>query len=255
MGRLDGKVAIVTGGASGIGLATGKLFAQEGAKVLLVDIQEEALKRAVEAFKNDGVSYVVADVSQPQQTERFVQTAVTLYGGIDIFIANAGILGSAAPIPDYPIDVFDRVLAVNVRGVWLGIKFAIPEIQKRGGGSIVITSSIAGVKGSPTISAYCTSKHALVGLMRSAAIECGPVHIRVNTVHPGPIETPMIHLHEEGVAPGAPEQGKKALKDGTLLKRYAAAEEVAGMMLYLCSDEGSFCTGHIYMIDGGKAVT
>ena len=114
MGRLDGKVAIVTGGASGIGLATGKLFAQEGAKVLLVDIQEEALKKAVEAFKNDGVSYVVADVSQPQQTERFVQTAVTLYGGIDIFIANAGILGSAAPIPDYPIDVFDRVLAVNV---------------------------------------------------------------------------------------------------------------------------------------------
>ena len=88
--------------------------------------------------------------------------------------------------------------------------------------------------------------------MRSAAIECGPVHIRVNTVHPGPIETPMIHLHEEGVSPGAPEQGKKALKDSTLLKRYAAAEEVAGMMLYLCSDEGSFCTGHIYMIDAAR---
>jgi NAD(P)-dependent dehydrogenase (short-subunit alcohol dehydrogenase family) len=254
MFQLDGKVAIVTGGASGIGLATGRLFAEQGAKVLLVDLQEDFLRAAVEKVDSTSVSYATADVSQPDQTAQYVQTAIDRYGGLDILISNAGVVGGKSFIVDYSIEEFDRVVAVNLRGVWLSLKYAIPEIQKRGGGSIVITSSIAGVKGSAGGSAYCASKHGVVGIMRTAAIECAPFGIRVNTVHPGPIETPMVEEHVRGRHLDTLEEGKKALADTTLLKRYGAPEEVAATMLYLASDESGYCTGGIYMVDGGKGL-
>jgi NAD(P)-dependent dehydrogenase (short-subunit alcohol dehydrogenase family) len=150
--------------------------------------------------------------------------------------------------------MFDHVVAVNLRGVWLSLKYAIPEIQKRGGGSIVITSSIAGVKGLAGGSAYCASKHGVVGIMRTAAIEYAPFGIRVNTVHPGPIATPMVEEHVRGRYPDSLEEGKKVLADSTLLKRYGSPEEVAAIMLYLASDESRYCTGGIYMVDGGKGL-
>lgn len=252
MFRLDGKVAIVTGGASGIGLATGRLFAKQGAKVLLVDLREDDLRKALVSVGSDSVHYAIADVSRADQTERYVQTAIDLYGGLDVLISNAGIVGDKSSLTDYSIEMFDRVIAVNLRGVWLSLKYAIPEIQKRGGGSIVITSSIAGVKGSAGSSAYCASKHGVVGIMRTAALECAPFGIRVNTVHPGPIETPMVEEHVRGRHPEALEIGKKALAETTLMKRYGTPEEVAALMLYLASDESRYCTGGIYMIDGGK---
>jgi len=254
MFRLDGKVAIVTGGASGIGLATGRLFAEQGAKVLLVDLQEDLLRKAVESVASAFASYAAADVSQPDKTTKYVQTAIDRYGGLDILISNAGVVGGKSSIVDYSIEEFDHVVAVNLRGAWLSLKYAIPEIQKRGGGSIVITSSIAGVKGSAGSSAYCASKHGVVGIMRTAAIECTPFGIRVNTVHPGPIATPMVEEHVCGRHPDAPEEGKKALADSTLLKRYGSPEEVAALMLYLASDESRYCTGGIYMVDGGKGL-
>jgi NAD(P)-dependent dehydrogenase (short-subunit alcohol dehydrogenase family) len=254
MFRLNGKVAIVTGGASGIGLATGRLLAEQGAKVLLVDLQEDLLHKVVVKVASASVSYVEADVSLPDQTERYVQTAIDRYGGLDILISNAGVVGVKSSIVDYPLEVFDQIIAVNLRGVWLSLKYAIPEIQKRGGGSIVITSSIAGVKGSAGGSAYCASKHGVVGIMRAAAIECAPFGIRVNTVHPGPIETPMVEEHVRSRHPDALEEGKKALIESTLLKRYGSPEEVATIMLYLASDESRYCTGGIYMVDGGKAL-
>jgi len=254
MFRLDGKVAIVTGGASGIGLATGRLFAEQGAKVLLVDLQEDLLCKAVEKVASASVSYAMADVSQPDQTAQYVKSAIDRYGGLDILISNAGIVGDKNSIVDYPVEMFDHVVAVNLRGVWLSLKYAIPEIQKRGGGSIVITSSIAGVKGSAGGAAYCASKHGVVGIMRTAAIECAPFGIRVNTVHPGPIETPMVEEHVRGRNPDTLEEGKKALADSTLLKRYGSPEEVAAAMLYLASDESRYCTGGIYMVDGGKGL-
>ncbi|MGD0231190.1 MAG: SDR family NAD(P)-dependent oxidoreductase [Syntrophorhabdales bacterium] len=252
MSRLDGKVAVVTGGARGIGLATGTLFVEEGARVLLVDVEEELLKKAVETLGSDRAGFAVADVSNPEQSERYVKVAVEHFGGIDIYIANAGILGPVVPIVEFPIDVFDRVMAVNVRGVWLGLKYTMPEIAKRKGGSIVITSSIAGVKGFGGISGYSTSKHALVGLMRTAAIEGAPIGIRVNAIHPGPIETPMIDELADGIAPGSREQGRQALEGATLLKRAASAREVANIMLFLASDDAAFCTGGSYMVDGGN---
>jgi NAD(P)-dependent dehydrogenase (short-subunit alcohol dehydrogenase family) len=254
MFRLDGKVAIVTGGASGIGFATGRLFAEQGAKVLLVDLQEDLLWAAVEKVASTSVSYATADVSQPDQTTRYVQTAIDRYGGLDILISNAGVVGGKSSIVDYSIEEFDLIVAVNLRGVWLSLKYAIPEIQKRGGGSVVITSSIAGVRGSAGSSAYCASKHGVVGIMRTAAIEYAPFGIRVNTVHPGPIETPMVEEHVRGRHPDKLEDGKKALADSTLLKRYGSPEEVAALMLYLASDESRYCTGGIYMVDGGKGL-
>jgi NAD(P)-dependent dehydrogenase (short-subunit alcohol dehydrogenase family) len=261
MARLSGKVAIITGGAGGIGRAAGKLFVEEGAQVLLVDLDEGALRQAVaEAGGGDSVSYVVADTTQPDQVQGFVDAAVERYGGVDIFLANAGIEGRVMPIPESPIDVFDQVIAVNVRGDWLGLRSVIPAMQQRGGGSIVITASTAGIRGTAGTSAYTTSKHAVIGLMRAAALECAPLGIRVNTVNPAPIETRMMRSLEQQRAENAeragdvtmtPEQVKQIGASRIALKRYGEPEEVARVMLFLASDESSFCTGGVYMVDGG----
>jgi NAD(P)-dependent dehydrogenase (short-subunit alcohol dehydrogenase family) len=260
MARLTGKVAVITGGAGGIGRAAGRLFVEEGAKVMLVDLDEGALRAAVTAAGSDSASYVVADTTRPDQVQHFVDTAVERYGGIDVFLANAGVEGRVLPIPEYPIDVFDQVMAVNVRGVWLGLRSVIPVMQQRGGGSIVITASTAGIRGTAGTSAYTASKHAAIGLMRSAALECAPLGIRVNTVNPSPIETRMMRSLEQQRAEQAersgdvtttPEQIKAIGAARIALRRYGQPEEVARLMLFLASDESSFCTGGVYMVDGG----
>jgi NAD(P)-dependent dehydrogenase (short-subunit alcohol dehydrogenase family) len=251
MGRLDGKVAIITGGSGGIGAEAGRIFVREGAKVLLVDLQEEPLKKVVQSIGSAATSYAVADVTQPEQVQAYVRTAVKRYGGVDISLQNAGIEGVVQPITDYPIDIFDKVIAVNVRGVWLGIKYLMPEMRKRGGGSIVITSSVAGIRGTPGVSAYITSKHAVIGLMRTAALEGAEHNIRVNTVNPSPIETRMMRSLEEGFAPGAAMHAKERIAATVPLRRYGTPEEVANLMLFLASDEGRYCTGGVYMVDGG----
>lgn len=251
MGRLDNKVAIITGGAGGIGLQAGKLFAQEGAKVLLVDLHENALKEAVQTIGSDAVRYCAADVTQPDQTQRYIQAAVEQFGGVDILLANAGIEGEVKPITDYAIDMFDQVMAVNVRGVWLGLKYAAPEIAKRGGGSIVITSSVAGVRGAAGMSAYIASKHAVIGLMRTAALEMADRKIRVNTVNPAPVDTRMMRSLEKGFEPDDPGRAKEMVSAMVPLQRYADPVEVARIMLFLASDESSYCSGGVYMVDGG----
>lgn len=251
MGRLDNKVAIITGGAGGIGLQAGRLFAQEGAKVLLVDLHEDALKEAVQTIGGDAVRYCAADVTQPDQTQRYIQAAVEQFGGVDILLANAGIEGEVQPITDYAIDTFDQVMAVNVRGVWLGLKYAAPEIAKRGGGSIVITSSVAGVRGAAGMSAYIASKHAVIGLMRTAALEMADRKIRVNTVNPAPVDTRMMRSLEKGFEPDDPGRAKEMVSAMVPLQRYADPVEVARIMLFLASDESSYCSGGVYMVDGG----
>lgn len=251
MGRLDDKVAIITGGAGGIGLQAGRLFAQEGAKVLLVDLHENALKEAVQTIGSDTVRYCAADVTQPDQTQQYIQAAVEQFGGVDILLANAGIEGEVQPITDYAIDTFDQVMAVNVRGVWLGLKYAAPEIAKRGGGSIVITSSVAGVRGAAGVSAYIASKHAVIGLMRTAALEMADKKIRVNTVNPAPVDTRMMRSLEKGFEPDDPGRAKEMVSAMVPLQRYADPVEVARIMLFLASDESSYCSGGVYMVDGG----
>jgi len=251
MGKLDGRVAIITGGSGGIGRAAAKRFVDEGANVLLVDLVERALSDAIAALGEKHASWVCADVASDEDTQRYVNTAVERYGRIDILLANAGIEGNFKPIPEYSIEVFDRVIAVNVRGVWLGLKYVIPVMAKGGGGSIVITSSTAGIRGRPSGSAYVTSKHAVIGMMRTAALECAPLNIRVNTVNPAPIETRMMRSIEEQLAPGHPGQAKEQVKSRLPLGRYGQPEEVADVMLFLVSDQSRYCTGGVYMVDGG----
>ena len=167
--------------------------------------------------------------------------------------------GTLAPIPEYPTDVFDRVMAVNVRGVWLGIKYVVPVMRERGGGSIVITSSTAGIGGTPDMSAYTTSKHAVIGLMRTASLEGAAYGIRVNTVNPAPIETRMMRSIEEMRVAALDdsavtvEVAKRALAERIPLQRYGNPEEVARLMMFLASDDSSFCTGGVYMVDGGRS--
>ncbi len=259
MPRLDGKVALITGAAGGIGRTAARLFADEGARLTLVDLDEAALQDVVNSIGADRAGYVVADVTQPDQTQAYVNAAVERWGGIDAFLANAGIEGVIAPIPDYPVEMFDRVMAVNVRGVWLGLKYVIPVMRERGGGSIVITSSTAGVGGSMDLSAYTTSKHAVIGMMRTAAVEGAASGIRVNTVNPAPIETRMMRsIEEQRVATlddgdVTTEQLKRATASRIPLQRYGDPAEVARLMLFLASDDSSFCTGGVYMVDGGRS--
>lgn len=251
MDRLKGKVAVITGGAGGIGRAAGALFAEEGADVLLVDLDEEALQDAVQSSGSNRVSYHVADVTSAADNLAMIATCEERYGGVDVLLANAGIEGDVAPLVDYDEERFDQVMAVNVKGVFLGLKAAIPAISKRGGGSIVITSSVAGVKGTPGISAYGTSKHATIGLMRAAALECAPMHIRVNTVNPSPVETLMMRRLEAGIGGDDAEETRKRLAASLPFQRYAEPEEIARVMLFLASDESSWVTGSVQMVDGG----
>ncbi len=251
--RFSNKTAIITGGAGGIGLAAAKLFAQGGAKVLLVDIQEQTLQAAVDSIDSNQVSYQVADVTQPDQVENYVAVALERYGSVDYYIANAGVEGTVAPIVDSPVDVFDQVMAVNVKGVWLGLKYVIPAMLNAGGGSIVITSSLAGLKGSPNLSPYVSSKHAVVGMMRSVAQEYAMQGIRINTVNPAPIETRMMRSLETGFAPGQEAAAKQELSKMMPMGRYGEPEEVAKLMAFLCSDEASYCTGGTYSVDGGAS--
>ncbi len=251
MGKLEGRVAIITGGANGIGRAAAKRFVAEGARVLLVDLDEAALSSVAAEIGDERASTLVADVTDPAANERMVQTCCDRHGGVDVALLNAGIEGVVKPIPDYPLDAFERVLAVNVRGVWLGLKNLIPAMTKRGGGSIVLTSSVAGVKGTPGLSAYVASKHAVVGLMKTAALECARYKVRVNTVNPAPIETRMIGAIEEGFGPGRSERAREKLVASVPLRRYGSPDEVAALMLFLASDESGFCTGGTYLVDGG----
>ena len=259
MARLEGKVALITGATGGIGRAAARLFVDEGARVTLVDLDESALQELVASIGPERASYAVADVTDPAQSQAYVNAAAERWGGIDVYLANAGIEGQLSPIPDYPIDVFDRVMAVNVRGVWLGIKYVVPVMRERGGGSIVITSSTAGVGAGPDMSAYTTSKHAVIGLMRTAAMEGASQGIRVNTVNPAPIETRMMRSIEEQRVAAADdanatvEQTYRAASARIPLGRYGNPEEVARLMLFLASDDSSFCTGGVYMVDGGRS--
>lgn len=252
MKKLENKVAIITGGAGSIGKITAKLFLEEGAKVLLVDMNEDALKKAVDELGGENVQYSAADVTKAADVQRYINDAVKAYGKIDIFFNNAGIEGIVKPIEDYPEDMFDKVIAVNVKGVWLGAKYVLPQMND--GGSMIITSSVAGINGSPNVSAYITSKHAVVGIMRATAVEAASRKIRVNSIHPSPVDNRMMRSLEEGFAPGQAEAAKKELEKSIPLGRYAKPEEIGKLVLWLASDDSQFITGTTQVIDGGLSV-
>ncbi len=252
MARLENKVAIITGATGGIGSAAARLFAREGACVVLVDLDEGLLKKEAQVVGN-GAAYIAADVTKFEDNQRMARFALDKFGKIDIFLPNAGIEGVIRPIADFSVEAFDKVLAVNVRGVFMGLKAVAPKMQD--GGSIVMTSSVAGLTGAAGMWGYITSKHAVIGLMRTAALEFAPRKIRVNTVNPGPIETGMMRRIEEDAAPGAADAVKKGYEAMNPLKRYGLPEEVANLMLFLASDESSYCNGNVFVVDGGMMVS
>jgi NAD(P)-dependent dehydrogenase (short-subunit alcohol dehydrogenase family) len=250
--RIDGKVAIITGGAGGIGRETAKKFLEQGAAgILLVDLDESQLKEAAKGLESDKVKFFSADVSKSKDVKAYTDKAIQEFGRIDVLFLNAGIEGVVKPLTEYPEEMYDKVLSVNVKGVWLGLKHAFPHMKENGGGSVIITSSVAGLQGTPNVMAYVTSKHAVIGSMRVAALEGAEHNIRVNSIHPSPVDNRMMRSLEEGFAPGAAEEAKEGFEQMIPLKRYADNSDIADLVVFLASDESSFITGSTYSIDGG----
>ena len=243
-GRLSGKVALISGAARGMGESEARLFAREGAQVVLGDILADQGRAAVENIAQQGGSatFVPLDVTREQDWQRAVETAEQTYGRLDILVNNAGIV-RMAPLDETSLEAWNEVIGVNQTGVFLGMKHAVPAMRRAGGGSIVNISSIAGLIGLPNIPAYQASKGAVRLLTKNAAVQYATDKIRVNSVHPGRIETPMT-------APLAPERREMLLRL-TPLGRDGTAEEVAYGVLYLASDESSYVTGAELVIDGG----
>jgi len=242
--RLKGKVALISGGARGQGATEGKLFAREGAKVVLGDVLEAEGMRTAEEVRTQGgeAVFVKLDVTKEDDWQRAVDTAVSTYGKLNILVNNAGILQMEG-VEDITQEVWDRIMAVNQAGVWLGMKVAVPALRKAGGGSIVNISSISGLIGTGMQTAYQASKGAVRIMTKTAAIQYAKEGIRVNSIHPGPIDTPMTT--------GLDRELWQMFLNGVPLKRAGSAQDVAFGVLYLASDESSFVTGSELVIDGG----
>jgi NAD(P)-dependent dehydrogenase (short-subunit alcohol dehydrogenase family) len=250
MGRLDGKVAIITGGEGSIGMATARAFVAAGARVLLAGISEPDLKAGA-AELGDSAAWQVTDVTDSAQVKSAVDAAVAQFGRLDVVIANAGIAGATGPIADYPEDAFDKTIAVHVRGAFLLAKHAVPHLTS--GASIIITSSVVGLMGAPHIAGYATAKHAQVGLMRTLAAELAASGIRVNSIHPGPVDNEFQHRIEVA-ATGTDRDQANSIFDGMIpLRRHALPDEIARGMLFLASDDSSFMTGATLAVDGGMS--
>lgn len=252
MERLKNKVAIITGGGGGIGKATARLFLEEGAKVVIVDISKEVLEKASYELDHENLSYCVADVSKANDNEKFVEHTLEVHDKIDIFFANAGIEGTSKPLAEYPEETFDKVIAVNLKGVWLGCKHVIPKMKE--GGSVLITSSVAGLKGFAGLGAYVATKHAVVGIMRTAALENAARKIRVNTIHPGPVNNDMMRRIEKDMDPKNPNEVMKGFEATVPFGRYVESSEIADMALFLASDDSKFITGRTHVVDGGMLI-
>jgi NAD(P)-dependent dehydrogenase (short-subunit alcohol dehydrogenase family) len=249
---MKNKRIVITGGSGAIGKALAKELLAKGATVLIIDLKEEDLKKAKEELASEKLFTFKADVTKEKEVAKYVQYAVDKMRGIDIFYNNAGVEGKVAPLDEYPLEVFDQVINVNIKGVYYGLRHVFPVMKKnKEGGSIIITSSVAGLMGTPNVLPYVTSKHAVIGMMKTAALEGAAHNIRVNTVNPSPVDNRMMRSLEEGFAPGAGAEAKKGFEQSIPLQRYATNEDVAKLMLFLGSDDSSFITGTVNPVDGG----
>ena len=228
-------------------------FYDEGANIALVDLHQKDIDALLQTFDADSkrIIGIEADVSKDTDVKNYVKETMATFGRIDTLFNNAGIEGSISSLEDYEEEIFDRVVQVNIKGVWLGMRYCADAMRKSGGGSIINTASAAGLMATPSLIAYGASKHAVIGMTKSASIELAPAGIRVNAVCPGVINTRMMRSIEEQTIPDNPEEYVKAVSEKTPLGRYGEPEEVAGLVAFLASDEATYITGSSYVIDGG----
>ncbi len=241
-GRLAGKVALVTGGAQGIGAAIARKFAQHGATVVIGDIQHE---KGAGLAAEIGAAFVALDVTDPDSWAAAVARIVANHGGLEVLVNNAGD-GCGGPIEHTPVAEHQKVVDLNLTGVWLGVRAAVPALASRGGGSIVNISSIDGLAGIAGLSSYVATKYAVTGMTKALALELGDRGIRVNSVHPGIVDA----THDRGMPPAAMARIQKAVARQPI-KRMAKVEEIANAVLFFASDESSYCTGSQLLVDGG----
>jgi NAD(P)-dependent dehydrogenase (short-subunit alcohol dehydrogenase family) len=255
--EFSGKVAVVTGGGNGIGRASSLGFAARGATVVVVDrdVAGGEATAGIVRQKGGAAIFVEADVTKSDSVRAYVERAVQAYGRIDCFHNNAGIEGAVAPTADYDDAMFDAVMAVNVRGVFLGLKYVLKQMLAQKSGAIVNTASTAALLGSPGMPAYVASKHAVLGLTKTASGEVARHGVRVNAVCPGPIDTRMIHDLEAQLNPGDPQSVARKYQASIPIGRYGTPEEVANTVLFLCSDLAGNITGAHFVVDGGRSST
>lgn len=251
------KVVLITGAANGIGRAATLAFAARGAKVVVVDRDAAGAEAAAGVVRQQGgnAMHVAADVTRSGEVQAYVKATLDAHGAIDCFFNNAGIEGRIAPTAEYDEDMFDAVLAVNLKGVFLGLRHVLPVMIAQGRGAVVNTASIAGLLGSPGMPAYVASKHAVIGLTKCASGEVGRHGVRVNAVCPGPIDTRMIQDLQSQMNPSNPAAARASYESSIPIGRYGTPEEVANVVLFLCSDLASNITGAQYTVDGGRTAT
>jgi len=250
--RLDGKVAIITGATGGIGEAAAKLFLDLGAKVMLVARSANKLAATKSRLEAHGdLAGSLTDAADEAGMAAAVAATLDRFGGLDILIANAGTEGTLKPVEALSVEEFENTMRTNVTGVWLSMKHCVAPLRSRGGGSIVALSSIAGCIGFPAMAPYIASKHAVYGLVKTAALELGPSNIRVNAVGPGPIDNRMMDSLQNQLAPDDPAALRGGVEATIAMRRYGTNEVVAYLLAFLASDAASYCNGSIYMVDGG----
>ena len=248
---LEGKIAVVTGGAAGLGRGSARRLAAEGARVLVVDVDADGAKATAEELPTDS-AWIAADVASEEDTERYMAEAVDRFGRIDLYHLNAGIPGSFAGIPDLATEDFDRVLAINVRGMFLGLRAALRRYrEQRSVGNVVLTASIASLRGSADLFPYQVSKHAVIGILHGAAAYAGPLGIRVNAVAPGIVPTGLFAA--AGSTPGGGDDMVRRAST-TPLRRAGTPEDIAGVVAFLLSDDSAYVTGEVVSADGGAAM-